>query len=289
MMQPVIEVEGKKPDARKLPGALMRADANIPPNPALGLAGNVADQVLPPTGSSDIVRGQEVCSYTGARAADEIDTMTGNRSPSSIEVPGYEGRAVCVCAGELIRVTDVRGTQIGDVFALSESNPEEYLSTAETRSVTWRLFPEVGGRFYTNLRRPILKFVEDHSPGIHDMLFSACDQPMFEELGFVGAHANCRDNYLNAVAELGAPLNVVPDPVNIFQNTPLDSEGRLSSEVTPSKPGDYICFRAEMDLIFVLTACSVDIGINLPNGGRSTPLRIEILTGTAHHSKSVRS
>ena len=165
--------------------------------------------------------------------------MTGNRSHNSIEVPGYEGRALCVSTGELIRVTDVRGTQIGDVFALSERNPEEHLSAAETRSVTWRLFPRVGESFYTNLRRPILKFVEDRSPGIHDMLFSACDQPMFEELGFVGAHANCRDNYLNAVAEFGVSLNVVPDPVNIFQNTPLDSEGRLSSEVIPDQLNDH--------------------------------------------------
>ena len=206
----------------------------------------------------------------------------------SIVVPGYEGRAVRVGAGEVIRVTDIEGTQIGDMFALSASHPgEEYLSTAETRSVTWRLFPKVGERFYTNLRRPILTFVEDRSPGIHDMLFSACDQPMFEELGVVGPHANCRDNFLSAVAELGVSMAVVPDPVNIFQNTPVDALGGLSSEVTPSKPGDHVCFRAEMDLIFVLTACSVDIGLNLPNGGRSTPLRIDILGESSPRSTAV--
>ena len=192
--------------------------------------------------------------------------MTDIRVQAEVEVPGYEGRAICVSAGALIRVTDVCGTQIGDVFVLNRHAPDERLSTAETRSVTWKLFPEIGECFYTNLRRPILKFIEDGSPGIHDMLFSPCDQPMFEELGFEGSHPNCRDNYLTALRELGVDSASVPDPVNIFQNTPLDARGALSSRVTPTKPGDYVCFLAEMDLIFVLTACSVDIGLNLPNG-----------------------
>ena len=175
-------------------------------------------------------------------------------------------------SGALIRITDLHGTQIGDVFALSRDDAVEYLSTVETRSVTWKLFPRVGDCFYTNFRHPILKFVEDRSRGIHDMPFSPCDQPMFE-----GAHPNCRDNYLQAVAELGVHRDMVLDPVNIFQNTPISTSGSLLSNVTPTKPGDYVCFRAEMDVIFALTACSVDIGLNEPNGSKSTSLQIEIL------------
>lgn len=194
-----------------------------------------------------------------------------------IKVPGYEGRALKVSAGVFIRVTDVCGTQIGDMFVLSEHTPDERLSPSETRSVTWKMFPTIGECFYTNRRRPILKLVEDGSPGIHDMLFSPCDQPMFEEVGFNGPHANCHDNYLNSVAGLGINDGAVPDPVNLFQNTPLRSGGILASEPTQTKAGDYICFKAEMDLIFVLTACSVDIGLNLPNGVKSTPLLIELL------------
>ncbi len=204
---------------------------------------------------------------------------------TTIEVPGYEGRALHVANGAVIRVTDLRGTQIGDVFALSSDDPAEYLSPAETRSVTWKLFPGVGECFYTNRRRSILKFVEDRSPGIHDMLFSPCDQPMFEELGFVGRHRNCRDNFLEALAALGVHADVVPDPVNLFQNTPIGANGLLASEVAPTRPGDFVCFRAEMDLIFVLTACSVDIGLNQPNGGESTPLQIEILERTRRSEK----
>lgn len=197
----------------------------------------------------------------------------------TVEVPGYSGRAVSVKRGDLIRVTDVEGKQIGDLFALSAADHFEYLSAAVTRAVVWKLFPEVGECFYTTLRRPILTFVEDHSPGIHDMLFAPCDQVLFESLGCVGYHANCRDNYLQAAAEAGIRHRVVPDPVNIFENTPPRSDGRLIAGAMPTKPGDYLIFRAEMDLVFVLTACSCDIGMNDINGGKSTPLRIELLRG----------
>jgi uncharacterized protein YcgI (DUF1989 family) len=198
---------------------------------------------------------------------------------TSVEVPGYSGRSVPVRRGAPIRITDVCGTQIGDLFALSQENHSEFLSASVTRAVTWRLFPEVGQCFYTTLRRPILTFLEDHSPGIHDMLFAPCDQLLFEELGWKGPHPNCRDNYLRAAAEAGIRHTVVPDPVNIFENTPPREGGVLLAEVTPTKPGDYLVLRAEMDLVLILTACSVDIGLNQINGGKSTPLRIEVLRG----------
>jgi uncharacterized protein len=205
--------------------------------------------------------------------------MNQYKFETKLEVPGYSGRAVPVNRGSLIRVTDICGKQIGDLFALSEENHLEYLSAAVTRAVTWRLFPTIGQCFYTNLRRPILTFLEDTSPGIHDMLFAPCDQLLFEDLGFRGPHANCRDNYLDAIAKAGVQHTIVPDPVNIFENTPARSDGTLVAEVTPTKPGDYVTFRAEMSILLVLTACSCDIGLNNIIGGKSTPLQIEISSG----------
>ena len=196
---------------------------------------------------------------------------------TTVEVPGYSGRAVKVKKGQRIRVTDVEGQQIGDLFAVSADDHFEFLSAAVTRAVVWKLFPEVGECFYTTLRRPILTFLEDNSPGIHDMLFAPCDRVLFEMLGCTEYHRNCRDNYLEAAAGAGIRHTVVPDPVNIFENTPPRTDGRLYAGPMPTKAGDNMLFRAEMDLIFLLTACSCDIGMNGINGGKSTPLRIEVL------------
>jgi uncharacterized protein YcgI (DUF1989 family) len=203
--------------------------------------------------------------------------MTAFDIETAVDVPGYSGRFLLVERGRRIRITDVCGTQIGDLFVLARRDDREFLSASVTRSVNWRLFPQIGQSFYSTTRRPILTLLEDHSPGIHDMLFSPCDQPMYEQLGVKEEHPNCRDNYLAAAREAGIRHTFVPDPVNLFQNTPADGKGDLRSEVTPTKPGDHVVLRAEQDIVVVLTACSVDIGLNQPNGGKSTPLRIEVL------------
>jgi len=195
---------------------------------------------------------------------------------ATVLVPGYHGKAVRASAGARIRVTDVEGSQIGDMFAISADDRFEFLSPAQTRNFVRRLFPAVGDPFHTNRHRPILTFLEDHSPGPHDMLFAPCDQRMYEEVGFEGSHRSCRSNFLEATQEIGLEMDVVPDPVNLFQNTPAQADGSLALYETRSKPGDWVMFRAEMDLVFVLTACSADVGEINVNGGKSTPLRIEV-------------
>jgi uncharacterized protein YcgI (DUF1989 family) len=205
-----------------------------------------------------------------------MEVTMPSEATTTVEVPGYHGRAVRVAAGARIRVTDVEGAQIGDMFAISASDRFEYLSPAQTRNFVRRLFPSVGDPFHTNRHRPILTFLEDHSPGPHDMLFAPCDQKMYEEVGFSGPHRSCRSNFLEATHEIGLEMDVVPDPVNLFQNTPAQADGSLALYETRSKAGDSVTFRAEMDLVFVLTACSADVGEINVNGGTSTPLRIEV-------------
>jgi uncharacterized protein YcgI (DUF1989 family) len=198
---------------------------------------------------------------------------------ATVEVPGYSGRGLEVGAGATIRVTDVGGCQIADLFALVRSDPAEHLCTARTRALTQRLFPRVGQRFITNRYRPILSFVADHSPGVHDSLFASCDAGLHELLGGGSSHPNCCDNFLSAARELGLDVGDVPGPVNLFQNTPIGPDGTIGAERAPTRPGDHVELRAELDLWLILTACSVDTGVDI-NGGRSTPLRIEVFSAS---------
>ncbi len=59
----------------------------------------------------------------------------------TVEVPGYTGKAVAARSGALVRVIDTVGTQIGDMFAISQEDHGEFLSPAITRNVNFRLFP----------------------------------------------------------------------------------------------------------------------------------------------------
>ena len=198
------------------------------------------------------------------------------RAKTTYLVEGYTGGGVAVDAGERVRVTDVEGDQIGDMFVISRDDHSEFLCPSKTRAVIWKLFPKLGEAFYSTRRRSILTYLEDTSPGAHDMFFSPCDLQLFADLGTVEYHANCHDNYLKVAEQLDLTHRFVPDPINVFQNTPAAADGSILMKNTLTRPGDSVTFRAELDIYLILTACSVDQGFDEIGGSASTSLRIEV-------------
>jgi uncharacterized protein len=195
-------------------------------------------------------------------------------------VPAGEGRAVQLSAEERVRVVDLEGGQVGDVFAFAADDITEHLSASHTRAATDRLFPAVGGSFVTNRRRPILTLVGDTSPGWHDMLIAACDPYRYAALGVRGFHASCADNLAKSLADLGLDDPGTPQPVNVFMRIPVAGDGGLSWLSAISGPGDAITFEAAMDCVIVVSACPQDL-VEI-NGHHPSPLAIDVLgpTGT---------
>jgi len=191
-----------------------------------------------------------------------------------VQVPGYEGRGLAVKQGATVRITDMEGCQVGDLFAISQEDTEEYLCSSRTRGINRRLFPKVGEQFVTNRWQPILTFLSDTSPGVHDTLIAACDSGLYEQLG-AEDHPNCHDNFLKVVETLALDFDFVPGPVNLFQNTPVGPEGEITLGGTLSKAGDYVEFKTEIPIYLILTACSYDMD-EVFIGGKSTPLLIEV-------------
>ncbi|CAN3130801.1 DUF1989 domain-containing protein [Mycobacterium sp. smrl_JER01] len=190
-----------------------------------------------------------------------------------LEVPARQGRAVELRRGDQLRVIDVDGGQVGDVFAFAAHDIGEYLSASHTRTTTGRLFPRVGEQFVTNRRRPILTLSADTSPGVHDMLVAACDPERYRGLGAVD-HRSCADNLRIALAERGLTPTLIPQPVNAFMNIPVSPNGDLSWLPARSGPGDAITFTAAMDCVVVVSACPMDL--NPINGEHPTPLALDI-------------
>ncbi|WP_350275102.1 urea carboxylase-associated family protein [Kribbella sp. HUAS MG21] len=189
-------------------------------------------------------------------------------------VPARTGRAVRVGRGSLVRVVDVEGQQVGDLFAyvLDPSGVTgEHLSASHTRTATSRLFPAIGEAFVTNRRRPILTLVEDTSPGRHDLLIAACDDARYAALG-VPDHPSCARNLRTA---LGVDVDVVPQPVNVFMQVPVSADDTLDWLPATTAPGDSITFRAELDCVVVVSACPQDLTVI--NGNGPTDLAIDVL------------
>ena len=133
-------------------------------------------------------------------------------------------------AGESFQIVNIEGSQVVDLWAFVQPDTKEFLSTKHTRSCLQKLIPEVGDNLHSNRRRPILKIVEDTSPGVHDMLLSACDIQRYELLGHVGYHKNCADNLTNSAKEFGHQLSDVPSPFNIFERVEIGPNGQLAIE-----------------------------------------------------------
>jgi hypothetical protein len=187
-------------------------------------------------------------------------------------VPAGEGRAVRVQNDEVFRVVDVHGGQVGDLFAFVDGSTVEWMSAEHTRPSIRRLFPRPGDVALTNHRREILRVEEDRSPGWHDTLYAACDPARYARLGFEGPHRSCATNLVEAMPGLGEP--VIPQPFNLFMHVDVGPKGALDVVPATSQPGDFISFRALLDIIVVVSSCPMDL-VDISTGG-VTALRIEI-------------
>ncbi|RMZ88892.1 hypothetical protein DV736_g3890, partial [Chaetothyriales sp. CBS 134916] len=160
-------------------------------------------------------------------------------------VKGGHGFAFEVEKGQHFRVVDVYGEQVTDLVAwVKGTNLVEKLSMAHTRFHLIGVPPEKGEYLWTNKDDPIFQVVDD-TVRVHDMTFASCFPEMYEKEGRLN-HRSCAGN----IAEVMKPYGMrsyleVPDPFNIFMNTPNYTLKRLN----PSKPGDYIEFKAMKDVI----------------------------------------
>ena len=196
-------------------------------------------------------------------------------SIATIDIPASGGTALRVAAGRSVRVVDLDGGQVADVVAYVDDDPSEHLSGMHTRAVNSRVFPNLGEAFYSNRRRALLTLVRDDSPGVHDMLIAPCDPERYRLLGVDGWHASCRENIETAMAELGLHDVHVPQSINLFMAIPIGREGELGWEPAPTRAGDSVTLRAEIDCIVAVSACPQDI-VRI-NHGRPGPIRVELL------------
>jgi uncharacterized protein len=178
-------------------------------------------------------------------------------SPSLI--PSRRGAATFVKAGQTIKVINTHGDQVVDTWAFNTSDLKEFMSMEHTRPHILRITPKIGDVMLTNQRRPILTILEDTSGEVHDTVIAACDKYRYKFLGVEGYHDNCTDNMYAAMKQLGFEAPEVPSPLNLFMNIPVKEDHSLSFDPPISKPGSYVAFKAEMDLVVVFSACPQDI------------------------------
>jgi uncharacterized protein len=199
--------------------------------------------------------------------------MTPEAVPREVLVRAAHGAAIEARAGEWLTVTDVEGHQIGDLVAFNHGDHTEWLDMARTRSTLYRLHLRVGDRLYSNRREPILELVED-PVGVHDLLFPPCDPKRYAVTWGRPGHRNWLTNLTEALTPYGITMWQIPQPLNLFQNTPVLPDGRLGSGTAPSRAGDYVTFRVLKDVVCAVSSCPMDL--TAANGGTITDLRLSV-------------
>ena len=189
------------------------------------------------------------------------------------EIAPRSGAGFELAAGRTLTVIDPEGGQVADLLAFACADIGEALSSGRTIDYASRIYIGLGDPLYSNRSNVMLTIVHD-DVGRHDFLLTPCSAEMFRIIyGDEQPHRGCFGNLAAALAPWGIAPDAIPIAFNCFMNVPVDGEtGAISVEPPLSKPGDRIVFRAEMDLIIGLTACSAP----LSNGGSFKPIRYEI-------------
>lgn len=198
-----------------------------------------------------------------------VETAATKPHPAATRIRERSGTAFRLAAGATLEVIDPMGCQVSDLLAFNADDVGEAISAGRTFDYAETIYLTTGHTLYSNRSRPMLKIVAD-DVGRHDFLLTPCSVDTFRHFyPDKPVHRGCFGNLAAALAPYGIAEDMIPSAFNCFMNVPVDGEtGKLRVLPPISKAGDRITFRAAMDLVIGLTACSAYDS----NGGSFKPI-----------------
>lgn len=167
------------------------------------------------------------------------------------------------------------GEQVSDLVCFNLDDLSEHLSNGKTFDYAETIRLTTGNTIFSQRSQPMLTIVED-SVGVHDFLLAPCCQyTMSHFYNITKKVPTCLDNLSGVLRPYGLQTNEIPTAFNIFMNVQVSQEHQLSVLPPVAKAGDFIIFRAEMDLLIAMTACSA----KLSNNQSFKPIDYQILDG----------
>jgi hypothetical protein len=184
---------------------------------------------------------------------------------------GHWGRVIT--KGQTLRIVDLEGQQAVDFLCYNAARPEERYNAADTMKYAGSIYVSEGVSLYSGLGRKLFTVVED-TCGHHDTIGGCCSAESNELRYGVPDTPNCRDNFLRALQPFGLGVKDIVANVNWFMYVPVAADGGMAIAMGPSKPGDHVELRAEMDALAVISNCPQIY--NACNGFKPTPVRIQL-------------
>ncbi|WP_394842110.1 DUF1989 domain-containing protein [Pendulispora brunnea] len=188
-----------------------------------------------------------------------------------LTVPPRDARAFVVPAGHFFRIVSVEGSQVGDLNLWNLHDLSERFFSGKTRafhgthvstgSRLWSTLPNL--RAMATITQDTLDWYgwDEDGAGVHDVIGTRCDPYTNLLLHGLEYHWCCHSNLKRALAaKLNIPLSEaephVHDVLNVFMCTGFTRDThQYFMKASPVRPGDFIEFFAEMDLLAALSAC----------------------------------
>ncbi|MEM6940384.1 MAG: DUF1989 domain-containing protein [Pseudomonadota bacterium] len=193
------------------------------------------------------------------------------RKTSALRVPPRDARCLFIPAGHYFRIVSIEGPQVGDFNLWNAHDLSERFYSGKTRALhgthlttgerMWSSFPHL--RPMATITHDTLAWygIDAFGGSVHDVIGTRCDPYTHNLLHGGQYHYCCHSNLTRALStHLGQSLQEaephVHDVLNVFMCTGFTRDtGQYFMKQSPVRPGDYLEFFAEIDLIAGLSAC----------------------------------
>ncbi|MFK7862484.1 MAG: urea carboxylase-associated family protein [Granulosicoccus sp.] len=231
-----------------------------------------------------------------SRSVDDINSWRDHLEVvDTVIVKPRDAACFEVPAGYGFRISSVDGPQVGDLNVWNRHNMDERFFSGKTRQLH-ATHVTTGDRLWSSL--PSLRALatitydtlawygwDEDGGGVHDVIGTRCDPYTNRLLKNVDYHHCCHSNLTRALADhLSKPAadveHLVHDVLNVFMCTGFTQDThQYFMKASPVRPGDFIEFMAEIDLLAALSSCpGGDCGSSHSDDAtRCYPLWVDIL------------
>lgn len=196
---------------------------------------------------------------------------TGLTQSGEVVVNPRDASTFNVPAGHFFRIVSTQGSQVGDLNLWNAHDLSERFFSGKTRQLH-ASHVTTGDRLWSSLpgMRPMATITHDtlewygwdaDGAGVHDVIGTRCDPYTNHMLKGVDYHYCCHSNLTRALAaatglSLHQAESHVHDVMNVFMCTGFTNDTKqYFMKASPVRPGDFIEFFAEIDLLGALSAC----------------------------------
>jgi hypothetical protein len=185
-----------------------------------------------------------------------------------------------VSRGDILTIVDVGGNQSGDCLLYNAHETDERYSAQDTIAWSGNVYVLAGTILRSNEGNPLATVVANELDR-QDTIGGACgkESNTLRYGHHTAAEHGCRENFLAEAAKYGMGARDIVSNLNWFMNVPIEADGTLGIVDGISGPGKRVAFRAEMDILVLVSNCPQ---MNNPcNDFNPTPLRMIVTEGAA--------